>query len=137
MARYGNTSASSIRACVALDFGTAATGYCMALPSASGSPEQARVLPFKPGDRGSAATEKNLTAILLAYPSLKAVAFGRDARRRFFELDAADMKKCGDGPGPPAAFCARSPPLPRGAPTCPPPPNSRAATSSSRSSRWP
>jgi hypothetical protein len=54
-----------------------------------------------------------LTAILLAYPSLKAVAFGRDARRRFFEMDAADMKKCAR---PPAA-AARPPP-----PPSPPPP---------------
>ena len=102
-------ASDAIKCCCAIDFGTAATGYCLALPSASGGPGSARVLPFKPGDRGSQATEKNLTAILLAYPSLKAVAFGRDARRRFFELDAAEMKKCAArglarGPLPPAPF---------------------------------
>jgi hypothetical protein len=52
----------------------------------------ARVLPFKPGDRASQATEKNLTAILLDAATLKTVAFGREARRRFFDMDPAEQK---------------------------------------------
>ena len=109
-------ASDAIKCCCAIDFGTAATGYCLALPSASGGPGSARVLPFKPGDRGSQATEKNLTAILLAYPSLKAVAFGRDARRRFFELDAAEMKKCAPARAlhaPPPLLSSHPPPFPR------------------------
>ena len=52
----------------------------------------ARVLPFKPGDRASQATDKNLTAILLDASSLAVVAFGREARRRFFDMDPTEMK---------------------------------------------
>ena len=67
-------------------------GYCIAI-SQGASPVNARVLPFKPGDRASQATEKNLTAILLEASTLKTVAFGREARRRFFDLDAAEQKQ--------------------------------------------
>lgn len=80
------------KGCIAIDFGTAATGYCMAI--AGDSPTSTRVLPFKPGDRASQATEKNLTAILLEASTMNPVAIGREARRRFFELDAEEMKKC-------------------------------------------
>ena len=52
----------------------------------------ARVLAFKPGDRASQATEKNLTAILLDAATMKVVAFGREARRRFFDLDPAEQR---------------------------------------------
>lgn len=85
------TAAFKPKCCIAIDFGTAATGYCLAI--AGDTPSSARVLPFKPGDRASQATEKNLTAILLEASTLRAVAIGRDARRRFFELDADEMKK--------------------------------------------
>jgi len=78
---------------VAVDFGTAATGYCIAQAGKSGAPTQARVYPFKPGDRSSSATEKNLTSVLLEASSLKAISVGRDARRRFFEMDQEEMKK--------------------------------------------
>ena len=51
---------------VAIDFGTAATGYAIAQMPPPGHPiTSARVHPFKPGDRASSATEKNLTAVLL------------------------------------------------------------------------
>ena len=81
------------RTAIAIDFGTAATGYCFALTSpTSTSPVNARILPFKPGDRASQATEKNLTAILLEASTLNAVAFGREARRRFFDMDQAEQK---------------------------------------------
>ncbi len=83
---------------VAIDFGTAATGYCIAqAPSSTGrtapAPTSARVYPFKPGDRSSSATEKNLTSVLLDAQSLKAISVGREARRRFFEMDQEEMKK--------------------------------------------
>jgi hypothetical protein len=80
---------------VAIDLGTAASGYAIALPSSTNAadPSAARVLPFKPGDRSSGATEKNLTAILLDAASMRVVAFGRDARRQFYELDPAEMRR--------------------------------------------
>lgn len=83
------------RTCVAIDLGTAATGYCLAISSGNdvGSAMSARCLPFKPGDRASQATEKNLTAILLNAATMKAVAFGREARRRFNEMDQGEMKE--------------------------------------------
>jgi hypothetical protein len=79
---------------VAIDFGTAATGYCIAQAPPVGSPiTSARVFPFKPGDRSSAATEKNLTAVLLENnESLRVLAFGREARRRFFDLEEDQQK---------------------------------------------
>ena len=66
---------------VAIDFGTAATGYCIAQAPPPGAPiTSARVFPFKPGDRAGAATEKNLTAVLLENSdSLRVLAFGREA----------------------------------------------------------
>ncbi len=79
------------KATIAIDFGTAATGYALAI--SGDTPTSARVLPFKPGDRASQATEKNLTAILLASKTMRAVAIGREARRRFFELDQDEMKE--------------------------------------------
>jgi hypothetical protein len=78
---------------VAIDFGTAATGYCIAQAAKNGNPMQARVFPFKPGDRASSATEKALTSILLEAGTLKAISVGRDARRRFYEMDSEEMKK--------------------------------------------
>ena len=74
---------------VAIDFGTAATGYCIAQAPPPGAPiTSARVFPFKPGDRAGAATEKNLTAVLLENSeSLRVLAFGREARRRFYDLE--------------------------------------------------
>ena len=84
-------AASQVKVTIAIDFGTAATGYAMAI--AADTPTNARVLTFKPGDRGSQATEKNLTAILLNAKTLNAVAIGREARRRFFEMDAEEMKE--------------------------------------------
>lgn len=81
------------RVCIAIDWGTAACGYALATPSpTSTSPVNARILPFKPGDRASQATEKNLTAILLDAGTLNIVAFGREARRRFFDMDQAEQK---------------------------------------------
>lgn len=79
------------RTCVAVDFGTAACGYCFAM--AEKGVGSARVLPFKPGDRASSATEKNLTAILLDAKTLKPVEIGREARRRFFDMDAEEQKQ--------------------------------------------
>ena len=86
---------ASTPSCVcAVDFGTAACGYCFAQPSsAAAHPSQARLLPFKPGDRSSGATEKNLTAILLDAATMRVVSFGRDARRAFYELDPSDMRR--------------------------------------------
>lgn len=52
----------------------------------------ARVFPFKPGDRGAAATEKNLTSILLHASDTSIVGFGREARRRFFEMDPDEQR---------------------------------------------
>lgn len=81
---------------MAVDFGTAATGYCIAQAGVgrNAAPTAARVYPFKPGDRSSSATEKNLTSILLENTvALKAVSVGTNARRRFFELDHEEMKK--------------------------------------------
>lgn len=79
---------------VAIDFGTAATGYCIAQAPPPGAPiTSARVFPFKPGDRAGAATEKNLTAVLLENSdSLRVLAFGREARRRFFDLEEDQQK---------------------------------------------
>jgi hypothetical protein len=74
---------------VAIDFGTSCTGYCIAQAPPPGAPlSSARVYPFKPGDRSASATEKNVTAVLLDARSRRVVAFGREARRRFFDLDA-------------------------------------------------
>jgi hypothetical protein len=80
---------------VAVDFGTAATGYCIAQPgSGRGSaPTSALVYSFRPGDRSSQTTEKNLTSILLDAASLRPVGVGREARRRFFEMDPDESKK--------------------------------------------
>ncbi len=77
---------------VAVDFGTAATGYCIAQPSGK-SAASALVYSFKPGDRSSAVTEKNLTSVLLDAESLRPVSVGREARRRFFEMDPEEAKK--------------------------------------------
>ena len=76
--------------CVAIDLGTSATGYCFALKEGAA----VRVLPFKPGDRSSQATEKNLTAVLLeAGGSRRVVGVGREARRRFYDMDADEQKR--------------------------------------------
>ena len=79
---------------VAIDFGTAATGYAIAQLPPAGSPiSSARVFPFKPGDRGASATEKNLTAVLLAAgDDLRVLAFGRAARRRFHEMEPEEAR---------------------------------------------
>jgi hypothetical protein len=79
---------------VAIDFGTAATGYAIAQLPPAGSPiSSARVFPFKPGDRGASATEKNLTAVLLAAgDDLRVIAFGRAARRRFHEMEPEEAR---------------------------------------------
>jgi molecular chaperone DnaK (HSP70) len=86
-------AAAPLSACVAIDFGTAATGYAIALPGATSNPAAARVLPFKPGDRGSAATEKNATCILLDASTMRVLSFGFDARRTFFQMDPAEMQR--------------------------------------------
>ncbi len=80
---------------VAIDFGTAATGYCIAQlgHDKGGAPSDARVFPCRPGDRSSAATEKNLTAVLLDERDGRAVAVGQEARRRFYEMDAHEMTR--------------------------------------------
>jgi hypothetical protein len=79
---------------VAIDFGTAATGYAIAQAPPPGQPiASARVFPFKPGDRGASATEKNLTAVLVeAAPPRRTLAFGREARRRFFDMEPEEAK---------------------------------------------
>lgn len=75
--------------------GTAATGYCIAqiAGGANGAPSSARVFPFRPGDRSSAAVDKNLTSILLDATTMKAIGFGKEARRRFFEMEPEEMQK--------------------------------------------
>ena len=79
---------------VAIDFGTAATGYAIAQAPPPGQPlTAARVYPFKPGDRGASATEKNLTAVLVeAAPPRRVLAFGREARRRFFDMEPEEAR---------------------------------------------
>ena len=79
---------------VAIDFGTAATGYAIAQMPPSGQPiTSARVFPFKPGDRGASATEKNVTAVLLeAAGERRVLAFGRAARRRFHEMEPEESR---------------------------------------------
>ena len=79
---------------VAIDFGTAATGYAIAQMPPSGQPiTSARVFPFKPGDRGASATEKNVTAVLLeAGGDRRVLSFGRAARRRFFEMEPEEAR---------------------------------------------
>jgi hypothetical protein len=79
---------------VAIDFGTAATGYAISQAPPAGHPiTSARVFPFKPGDRGASATEKNVTAVLLeAGGERRVLAFGRAARRRFHEMEPSEAR---------------------------------------------
>jgi hypothetical protein len=77
-------------ACIAIDLGTSATGYCLALKE--GRDSAIRVLPFKPGDRASQATEKNLTAVLLEAGTKRVVGVGRDARRRFYDMETEEQR---------------------------------------------
>lgn len=76
--------------CIAVDLGTSATGYCFALRE--GRDAAVRVLPFKPGDRASQATEKNLTAVLLEASSMRVMGIGREARRRFYDMDGEEQR---------------------------------------------
>ena len=86
----GSMAAFKPLACIAIDLGTSATGYCLALKE--GRDSAIRVLPFKPGDRASQATEKNLTAVLLEAGSKRVVGVGRDARRRFYDMETEEQR---------------------------------------------
>ena len=88
-ASKGAATAQAPTTVVAIDFGTAATGYAIAQAPPPGMPiTSARVFPFKPGDRGASATEKNVTAVLMeAAGERRVLAFGRAARRRFFDME--------------------------------------------------
>lgn len=90
--RLGMSAAVFRPECViAVDLGTSATGYCFALKERDGN--GVRVLPFKPGDRSSQATEKNLTAILLEVGTHRVVGIGREARRRFYDMGDDEQRR--------------------------------------------